>query len=167
MPASPLRPEPARRLADRLAVARRARFVGRLGERELFRAALTADAAPFAVLHIHGPGGVGKTALLAEYAHLAAEAGAPAVRLDGRDLDPSPPGFLQALAHALGLAEGTSPLEALARTPHAALLVDTYEALAPLDAWLRETFLPQLPGETLVVLAGRHPPAEAWRSDPV
>jgi hypothetical protein len=39
------------------------------------------------------------------------------------------------------------------------LLVDTYETLAPLDGWLRETLLPELPGGHLIVLAGRDPPA--------
>jgi len=34
-----------------------------------------------------------------------------------------------------------------------------------LDAWLRETFLPQLPAQSLVVIAGRNPPAPAWRTD--
>ena len=61
-------PGPGRtsRLADRLAAARRARFVGRLAELELFRAALLEQEPPFAVLHLFGPGGVGKTALLGE-----------------------------------------------------------------------------------------------------
>jgi hypothetical protein len=45
------------------------------------------------------------------------------------------------------------------------LIIDTYETLAPLDSWLRETFLPQLPGQNLVVIAGRYPPAPAWRTD--
>ncbi len=45
------------------------------------------------------------------------------------------------------------------------LIIDTYELLAPLDAWLRETILPQLPATSLVVLAGRTPPAPEWRAD--
>jgi hypothetical protein len=40
---------------------------------------------PFALLYVHGPGGVGKTLLLGEFARLASVAGVPAVRLDGRD----------------------------------------------------------------------------------
>ena len=46
------------------------------------------------------------------------------------------------------------------------ILIDTYETLAPLDGWLRETFLPQLPQSTLVVLAGRRPPSPVWLVDP-
>lgn len=46
-----------------------------------------------------------------------------------------------------------------------ALLIDTYEVLAPLDDWLRARFLPELPDGTVVVIAGRSPPAPAWRED--
>jgi hypothetical protein len=45
------------------------------------------------------------------------------------------------------------------------LLLDTYEVAAPLDDWLRQRFLPALPGDTLVVLGGRNPPSPAWRVD--
>ena len=154
------------RLADRLAAARRNRFVGRAGEIELFRTALLEEDPPFCVLHVYGPGGVGKTALLYQYARVAAESGATAVLLDGRNIDPLPRGFLLALGAALGLAEGDSPLDALARHRRAVLLIDTYETLEPLDGWLRETFLPQLPDQSLVVIAGRNPPGAAWRTDP-
>ncbi len=154
------------RVADRLAAARRGHFVGRAEELDLFRVAVLAGEPPFAVLHVHGPGGVGKTTLLGQYARAAEDAGLRTARLDGRDLEPSPAGFLHALGRALGLEEGASPLAALTEHPRVALLVDTYEALAPLDDWLRDDFLPQLPGGTLVVVAGRNAPAAAWRTDP-
>jgi hypothetical protein len=162
-PTSPAGRRP--RLGDRLAGARRRRFVGRAAELALFASALAAPEPPFALLYVHGPGGVGKTVLLGEFARLAADTAVPAVRLDGRDLDPSPPGFLAALGRALGEAPDTSPLEALALRPRGVLLVDTYETLAPLDAWLRETLLPELPAGHLVVLAGRDPPAAGWLAD--
>src|SRR5687768_14935047 len=87
-------------VADRLRQARRRRFVGRVGELELFRTALEAPEPPFTVLHVHGPGGVGKTALLRAFAEVAVGAGRVAVALDGRDLEPSPPGFQAALGLA-------------------------------------------------------------------
>ena len=154
------------RLADRLAAAGRQRFVGREAELTLFRSALLAHEPPFGVLQLYGPGGIGKTALLAEYARLATEAGVPVLRLDGRDPEPSPTGFVRALTQTLGLVESDSPLAGLAQQPRTVLLIDTYEALERLDAWLRDTFLPRLPAQTLVVIAGRHPPAAAWRTDP-
>jgi hypothetical protein len=157
--------EPAFRLADRLAAARHKRFVGREAELSLFRSALLAAEPPFVVLHFHGPGGVGKTTLLREYTRLAAENGRPAVRLDGRNVDPSPPGFLLAVRQALGLEAGDSTSIASNWPPDGVLLIDTFETLTSLDTWLRETFLPQLPGHNLVVIAGRNPPNPTWRTD--
>ncbi len=156
MPLSTHESDPASRLADRLAAARRGRFVGRIAELETFRSALLAEVPPFAVLHIYGPGGVGKTTLLREFARLAADFGRPVVRVDGRNVDLSPPELLLALRQAATGSEWP---------PDGVWLIDTYETLAPLDAWLRETLLPQLPARSLVVLAGRNPPASAWRTD--
>ncbi|MFN3332056.1 MAG: hypothetical protein ACK47M_06070 [Caldilinea sp.] len=48
----------------------------------------------FAVLHIYGPGDMGKTSLLREFARLAAEAWRMPITLDARRLDASPGGFL-------------------------------------------------------------------------
>jgi hypothetical protein len=151
------------RLANRLTQARRQRFVGRSAELELFRAALSRDIPDFAVLHLHGPGGMGKTTLLREFAHIATEAGRPSVSLDGRHLDASPPGFLTALQLALTLPPETAPQDVLTNTPDLILLLDTYELLSPLDGWLREQFLPDLPERTIVIIAGRQPPPTAWR----
>lgn len=150
----------ATRLADRLSAARRRHFVGRAAERDLFRAALAADELPFLALYLHGPGGIGKSSLLREYLALAQEAAVSAGYLDARNVEPSPDGFLLALRLALGV-----PLEALAGEARRVLLIDTYELLAPLDNWLREVLLPQLPENLLVVLASRNPPAPAWRAD--
>lgn len=164
---SPLsrKPERTGRLADRLAAVRRGRLVGRTAEIALFREALAAAEPPFAVLFLSGPGGVGKTTLLREYARLAAEAGRPVVSLDGHAVDPSPSGFLRALCQAMDLPGATDTPALAGWPPGGVLLIDTYETLAPLDAWLRETFLPQLSAESLVVIAGRTPPAPAWRTE--
>jgi RimJ/RimL family protein N-acetyltransferase len=153
------------RLGDRLAAARRRLVVGRSAELALFGSALAGEEALLALVFVHGPGGVGKTVLLGEFARLAGEAGVPVVRLDGRDLAPSPEGFLAALGRALGEPPDGSPLEALHRRPRAVLLVDTYELLGPLDAWVRETLLPELPDRHLVVLAGRDQPSTGWLAD--
>jgi hypothetical protein len=45
------------------------------------------------------------------------------------------------------------------------LLVDDYDQLAPIDGWLRDEFIPRLPADCVVVLAGRDPPAAPWRTD--
>jgi hypothetical protein len=135
-------------------------FVGRQAELASFGRALREG---WSALLIHGPGGVGKTSLLSRCAGLASIGGATVMRLDCRYLDPSPVGFELGLQNAF---KSNRPLEALAALPKAVLMLDTYEALAPLDGWLREQFLPQLPPQTLLVLAGRDAPSSGWRSEP-
>ena len=156
------------RLADRLAAARRQRFVGRSEEMALFASLLPADS-PVALLHVYGPGGVGKTTLLRAFAWHCAEQGIPTATLDARDIEPAPDALRAALNHAL------APLAPLAAAPQLApeasdarqvVFLDTYETLAPLDDWLRDALLPSLPAQTLVVLAGRLPLAPTWRADP-
>src|SRR5688572_25067865 len=155
------------RLADRLNAARRQRFVGRSAELGLMQSTLAAGELPFQLLYIYGPGGVGKTTLLSEFVHQAEQAGLTAAHLDGRVIEPAPEAFVSALQAAMGLPAGASPVDTLAARPErTTLLIDTYETLLPLDGWLRDTFLPQLPENTLVVFAGRNPPAAGWQTDP-
>ncbi|AEF41321.1 P-loop NTPase family protein [Hoyosella subflava] len=146
-------PSEAATIADRLRAARRARFVGRRGELELFRAALDSDSPPFAVLYLYGPGGIGKSALLDQFQEISLSYRRRVIALDARNLDPSPAAFLDALG-------GELPSEP------AVLLLDTYEVLAPLDVWLRGEFLPSLPSDVTVVIAGRNPPSPEWLADP-
>ena len=54
---------------------------------KLFRTALAGRLSPFTVLHLHGPGGVGKTTLLHEFAlDIARESDRPVIAMDGRDV---------------------------------------------------------------------------------
>jgi hypothetical protein len=138
--------------------------VGRDAEVELFRAALDATELPFSVLHVHGPGGIGKTSLLDVFAELAAEAGGCVVRLDGRDLRPSPQAVLNALGGVLDVSDGDEPI--LGPSDQMVVLLDSYEQLAPLDDWVRTALIPRLPSSTLTVIAGRAPPRAGWRADP-
>lgn len=155
------------RLADRLHAARRRQFVGRADELALFQSTITAPELPFNVLHVFGPGGVGKTTLLAELSRISHQAHIFTIALDARHIEPSPDAFIDRLRTAMGLDAVDSPIQALAeRAQRVVIFVDTFELLAPLDAWLRDVFLPQLPGDTLVVLAGRQSPSPAWRIDP-
>lgn len=154
------------RLANRLSTARRSVFVGRTDELQLFTETLSAPELPFFVLYVYGPGGVGKTTLLSAFADIAGQRQVYLIHLDARNIETSPEGFLDALGAAMHLAPGASLVDAIAAHPGRLLLfVDTYELLTPLDGWLRESFLPGLSENVLVVLAGRNPPAKAWRQD--
>ncbi len=137
-------------LGDVIDRARRQSFVGRRAELRAFDGAL-AGRSSRRVVFVHGPGGIGKTTLLYEMRARARAAGRTTVLLDGREIDPSPDGFTDAVAAAGG---GT------------VLLVDGYEALGAVDGWLRQDLIPSLPANGVVVLAGREPPAAAWRADP-
>jgi hypothetical protein len=152
-------------LGDLLASRRRRRFVGRTAEVELFQLALESPDPPFLLLYIYGPPGIGKTSLLDVLAGLAADAGARVIRLDGRDLVPSPPAVLQALG-VLEVPEGEGAITGLSDRGRMVVLLDTYERLSPLDDWVRTRLLPRLPATALTVVAGRTPPGSAWRADP-
>ncbi|MCA9839575.1 MAG: AAA family ATPase [Trueperaceae bacterium] len=154
-----------KKLADRLIEAQQRRFVGREHEKALFTKLLQNPEPEYLLLHIHGPGGVGKTSLVNELATIARAQNILAIQLDGRNIDPSPGGFLFGIKLLLGLDEHSSVFDTFAKAPKIVIFIDTYETLTPLDSWLREVFLPQLPDLSLVVLAGRNSPSESWLAD--
>ncbi len=153
-------------LGDLLASRRQRRFVGRASEVELFRVALDSPEPVFRVLHVYGPPGIGKTSLLDVCAGLSADAGARVVRLDGRDLDPSPAALLQALGLVIEVPEGEGAIAGPPDDGRVVVLLDSYERLAPVDDWVRTRLLPRVPATGLVVIAGRAAPGPAWRADP-
>jgi hypothetical protein len=162
------------RVADRLKRLRRARFVGR--ERELTQLERCIEPDGPAVTFLHGIGGMGKSALLEVLEERLRARGVRALCLDARHFEPTPRGFWEALGGELGLFGGRdeqpeTELEALPRQVSDALagapgitvlVVDHYELLRLLDAWLRAEFVPRLPAPVRLILSGRHPPAPGW-----
>lgn len=166
--ASPRSSAPAT-LGDRLAAARKARFIGRVAECARFDLMLRGKAEP--VWFLHAPGGLGKTTLLAELARRAEATGRIVVEIDARHLAATAEGWHAALRSALatdvgdGAAASAHTAEAPVPPPGSVLLVDTFETLTALETWLRDDELPRYPADVLVVLAGRAPADVQWRLD--
>jgi hypothetical protein len=140
---------PRRTLAARLEDRDRSRFTGRANEVAFLDRCLDADDPPASVVHICGPGGVGKSTLLREMARHARDRGILVIAVDGRELGPAP-GALEAA------------LQKEDQEQRLLVLLDSYERMAALDSYLRQELLPQLPDRALVLIAGRGAPDPAW-----
>jgi hypothetical protein len=118
------------------------------------------------VIVVHGIAGVGKSMLLQAAVVDARAHGTRVVALDGRTFEPTERGFLTTLGDALGtsLATLADVTPALAGDARVLLTVDTHEQLRLLDAWLRQSFVPALPENVRLLLAGRDTPS-AWQRD--
>lgn len=171
-------------LAQAMDALEQGRFVGRERELATFQHWLGADLPLPTVLNVHGPGGVGKTALLQQFRRVAAEMERPILLLDADDMEPTSAGFMHALRGALGPVEPRRPArqhdrdagaavappataeltEAIAAVNalHPVLIVDTTELLVGLDRWLQRTFLPQLDLGVRVIFARRYPLIADW-----
>jgi hypothetical protein len=123
-------------------------FVGRLDELDVVQHLL--DRRDGGVVLVHGPGGIGKSALLREIARRATRADRPVISLDLRDATPSP----DVLAPVRGAAGYDRPV----------ITIDTFEHVAALSGYLRSDVLPALPIGALVVIASRLTPENAWAS---
>jgi AAA ATPase domain len=159
--------------------ARSRAFVGRAAELASFDKVLAAGA-PQRVLFLHGPGGIGKTTLLHRFRMRARAAGRPVIVIDGRDVDCTAEGLRAAVDRAAARVAARAAVDAPAGAggrgggpagpggglAGAVLMLDGYERLGQLDAWIRDELLPSLPDGAVVVLAGRDPPSAPWRIDP-
>lgn len=152
-------------------------FIGREEECRLFRRYLEQPGKNPVILNIFDIGGIGKSSLLDQFEGIAIEAGAAFFKVDSIDFQHSPKGFLNVLAHALGVeADLISPVVTLNRCMKAlsnaiqlrrvVLAIDTYEEMHALDRWLRETFISRLPGQVLLIISGRTPLTELWHPYP-
>jgi hypothetical protein len=141
---------------------------GALAGRERERAALLdlveRDTPLIAV--VHGIAGVGKSTLLQAAAVDARARGTLVVALDGRTFEPTEGGFLRSLGRTLGtpLATIADATGALAGDARVLMMIDTHEQLRLLDAWLRQSFVPALPQNVRLLLAGRDVPSP-WQRE--
>ncbi|MGW6441432.1 AAA family ATPase [Lentzea sp. NPDC055074] len=126
-----------------------ARLVGRDAEVAVLDRVL---AGASRVAYLHGPGGIGKTALLRHVARQARRAGREVVTVDARSSDDR-----CRVEEAAALA---------CVTPDAVLLIDAAERCRGLEPWLREAVLPRLADGAVVALASRTAPDPEWTLDP-
>ena len=143
-----MKPDPPSTFAARLAERDRAAFTGRRRELELI-AALAPDASPVSVLLVHGPLGIGKSALMREIGRQAECTGCLVVCVAGREVASDPDALEEALAEAW---THERPL----------ILIDDYDLMIALEPHLRGTLLPSLPRQALAAIASRRPPDHGW-----
>ena len=141
----------ARTLADRFSDRDAERFVGREAELAVFDDVLVDDP-PWSVVMVHGPGGIGKSALLREVVRRATARGFSPWLVDARELAPVP-------------GELDTILAGARNEERSLILFDTFERMTALSGFLRREILPALPENAIVVLAGREAPGPEWFQD--
>jgi len=154
------------RVADVLASRSADAFVGRTAELRAMLECLDPEG-PI-VVHVHGIGGVGKSALLDAFCTHARYRHATVIRVDCRAVEPTERGVLHELRAAAGARAATVP-QVAARLgelgKRVVIALDTYEVFRLMDTWLRQVLLPALPDNVRVVIGGREAPV-AWHTLP-
>jgi hypothetical protein len=125
------------------------------------------DGSDVRVVFIHGIAGIGKSTVLAACLD-EARASHTVITLDGRSVEPTETGFVDALGRAI--SQPGEDLETVVATlvdrAPAIIAVDTFENLRLIDTWLRRTFVPALPPGVRLIVAGREPPVAMWLTAP-
>jgi Transcriptional regulatory protein, C terminal/AAA ATPase domain len=139
--------------------------VGREAEIELLLTSL-AGSTP-SIWYVHGIAGIGKSTLLRAVASAADQKGWSVVLLDGRSIEPITAGFLASLSQQIGRDVGVAELTTTFAKDRqtTAIIIDNYESLTLLDAWVRQVLVPALPSSAGLVIAAREPPGPGWRRD--
>jgi len=138
-------------------------IVGRDAEVALLRNSL-AGGEP-AIWYVHGIAGIGKSTLLRAFASEAQRSGCAVLWLDGRFIEPTTAGFLKSVSQRIGRDVTAAKLAAALAKAASVIIIDNYESLSLLDAWIRQEFVPALPHSARLFLAAREPPAPGWRRD--
>jgi DNA-binding winged helix-turn-helix (wHTH) protein len=121
------------------------------------------------VIHVHGVSGIGKSALVAEFAAIGRSRKRTVLLLDGRTIEPTESGFQLELSRQLRITRPAlgSIVRVLSKRKSAVVIVvDSYELLGLLDAWLRRVFLSRLGKNVRLVLVSRFAPAPQWTESP-
>ncbi|QDG51539.1 hypothetical protein FIV42_12520 [Persicimonas caeni] len=129
-------------------------FVGRQRERHSFERFLRDEDCH--LLHVTGPAGIGKTALLHEFCRYAREHGWKILWLDAAAIETVASKLEEGLAPALQAAEDEDLL----------IAVDEFDHWQALHRWMRQDLLRRLPSSVHMVTAARSPLDDAWLTAP-
>ena len=152
-------------IADLIRQGRRTAVLGRDAELGLLRQ-VTAPGGPV-VAYLHGPAGIGKTALISALEAYLEDEGVRRLHVAAGAVEPTPTAILTALGKVLGHEAGSVAelAAALATTKEfsvTVVIVDDVDTWRLAATWLRAKFVPALPASTRFVLAGTVPPPPAW-----
>src|SRR5258708_18191598 len=121
------------------------------------------------VIHVHGISGIGKSALISEFAAIWRSKKRTVLVLDGRTIEATESGFQHELSRQLRISRPTlgSIVRVLSKKNRALVIaLDSYESLGLLDAWLRQVFLSRLGKNVHLILVSRFAPAPQWTETP-
>jgi hypothetical protein len=150
-------------IADLIRQGRRITLAGRDAELGLVRQ-VTAPGGPV-VVYVHGPAGMGKTALISALDACLEDEGVRRLHIAAGAVEPTPTAILTALGRVLDHKAGTVAelAAALANSKDfTVVMIDDVDTWRLAASWLREDLLPTLPASTRFVLAGTVPPPPAW-----
>lgn len=155
-------------IADLVRAGRRSSLAGRDSELRLLRQ-VTAPGGPI-VVYLHGPAGMGKTALVSALeATLREDDGVRGLKIAAGSVEPTPSTILAAMGRALGnevtrtVADLADALTSIKETT--VVMIDDVDTWRLASSWLRAELFPALPASTRFVLAGTAVPPPAWSSD--
>ena len=150
-------------IADLIRQGRRNTLAGRDAELRLL-SQVTAPGGPV-VAYLHGPAGIGKTALISALDACLEDEGVRRLHIAAGAVEPTPTAILTALGRVIDL--DTRTIAELAAALGSAkdvtvVMVDDVDTWRLTASWLRADLLPALPASTRFVLAGNVPPPPAW-----
>ncbi len=155
-------------IADLLRRGRRTALAGRDAELNLLRQ-LASDDGPV-VAYVHGPVGIGKSALLAAFETWLAGENHPCIRIEAGEIEPRPEAIVAAIAGALGhpttyTSELAAHLVATLADRPTVIMVDDVDTWRLAASWLRMELVPAMPASTRFVFAGATAPPAQWSAE--
>ncbi len=160
-------------IGDRLEHAKQAHFIGRQDEVRVFERALADTSRSWLILNIFGPGGIGKSTLLDAFRRSTEASNSLYLYIDAPDCGNSAEIFIAQLCAMLTSSVTCEQkklfdqLAQIAESKQVVIAIDTFEEIGDMNRWIREYFLPKLPGNCMIVIAGRHALTDLWQAQPV